>query len=60
MSYNPAMSTVTEQTLADFLLQPLSADLLTVPGVGPVSVERLAGAEIFNASAPRRARRALV
>ncbi len=44
------MSTVTEQTLADFLVQPLSADLLTVPGIGPVSVARLAAVEIFNVS----------
>lgn len=49
MSYNPSASTVTEETLADFLLQPLSADLLAVPGIGPKTVERLANEDITNA-----------
>jgi hypothetical protein len=40
--FDPTRSKVSEEALAYFLANPLVENLLTVPGVGPVTVDRLA------------------
>lgn len=40
--FNPNRSKVSDDTLAEFLASPIDEELLTVPGVGSATVERLA------------------
>lgn len=40
-AFNPNKSKVSEEKMAEFLAAPISEDLTSVPGIGPVTVERL-------------------
>jgi hypothetical protein len=39
--FDPSRSRVSSETMSEFLSAPMSADLTTVPGVGPSTIERL-------------------
>lgn len=39
--YNPQYSQVKNDKLAEFIMSPITGDLLEVPGIGPVAKERL-------------------
>jgi len=46
--YDPRRTTVQEATLADFLRNPITGDLIQIPGIGPANKAILIGVGINN------------